>query len=74
MQLSVSQLETKGSGIQNIGAVSYIKNILVPLAPMETQRNFAAFVRRIDKLRVAVQASLDKTQQLFDSLMQEYFG
>ena len=26
------------------------------------------------KCRVAVQASLDKTQQLFDSLMQEYFG
>ena len=42
--------------------------------PLSLQNTFAAFIQRIDKLRVAVQASLDKTQQLFDSLMQEYFG
>ena len=50
------------------------KKILIPLPSTNTQNAFASFVRRIDKLRVAVQASLDKTQQLFDSLMQEYFG
>ena len=41
--------------------------------PLSLQNAFAAFIRRIDKLRVSIQASLDKTQQLFDSLMQEYF-
>ena len=51
-----------------------IESFTWPLPPIELQNQFEAFVRRIDKLRVAVQASLDKTQQLFDSLMQEYFG
>ncbi len=50
------------------------KKIKIPLPSTNEQNAFADFVHRIDKLRVAVQASLDKTQQLFDSLMQEYFG
>ena len=44
------------------------------LPTLEQQNAFASFVHRIDKLRFEIQASLDKTQQLFDSLMQEYFG
>ena len=47
-------------------------NILIP--NIEKQRQFADFVRQIDKSKLAVQKSLEKTQQLFDSLMQEYFG
>ena len=64
---------TRGATLQQINLSDLrIQSILVP--PFNEQQSFAAFVRRIDKLRVAVQASLDKTQQLFDSLMQEYFG
>ena len=51
-----------------------LSELLVIVPPVEVQLSFTTFVSRIDKLRVAVQASLDKTQQLFDSLMQEYFG
>ena len=54
--------------------VTKLKQLQVIVPPLNLQQTFAVFVRRIDKLRVAVQASLDKTQQLFDSLMQEYFG
>ncbi len=32
------------------------------------------FVKQVDKSKVAVQKSLEETQLLFDSLMQEYFG
>ena len=42
--------------------------------PIEDQKRFAAFIAQVDKSKVAVQASLNKAQQLFDSLMQEYFG
>ena len=47
------------------------------------QRGGEAFMLRLrmnqgritkEKLELAVQKSLEKTQQLFDSLMQEYFG
>ena len=42
--------------------------------PITLQNKFATFVAQIDKSKVVVQKSLDKTQQLFDSLMQKYFG
>lgn len=38
------------------------------------QNQFADFVRQVDKSREAVKKSLEKSQQLYDSLMQEYFG
>lgn len=47
-------------------------NILIP--EIEKQRQFADFVKQVDKSKVAVQASLDQAQILFDSLMQKYFG
>ena len=42
--------------------------------PLKLQIQFADFVRAVDKSKVAIQKALDKTQMLFDSLMQEYFG
>ena len=45
---------------------------LVP--PLEEQNQFASFVSQIDKSKSVIQKSLDETQLLFDSLMQEYFG
>lgn len=42
--------------------------------PFDLQRQFNDFKRQVDKSKVVVQKSLDETQQLFDSLMQQYFG
>ena len=44
------------------------------LPPLELQKEFIAFAKQVDKSKVAVQKSLEETQKLFDSLMQEYFG
>ena len=74
MQQTIGKLETKGSGIQNIAAVSYIKQMPINLPPMEVQKKFERFVKQIDKSKLIVQKELDETQLLFDSLMQEYFG
>ena len=41
---------------------------------MDLQQKFVNFKIEVDKSKLAVQKSLEKTQQLFDSLMQEYFG
>ena len=35
---------------------------------MDEQNKFTEFVKHIDKLKFAVQKSLDETQMLFDSL------
>ena len=48
------------------------KEFIVP--PIELQNQFADFVQQVDKSREEVKKSLEKTQQLYDSLMQEYFG
>ena len=74
MQQTIGNIETKGSGIQNIAAVSYVKAMPINLPPMDVQEQFATFVAQVDKSKVAVQAALDKAQLLFDSLMQQYFG
>lgn len=51
-----------------------LKELEVNIPPMEAQKSFDLFVQKVDKSKLAVQKSLEKTQQLFDSLMQEYFG
>ena len=47
-------------------------NIITP--ELEFQTQFADFVKQVDKSKVAIQKELEKSQMLFDSLMQEYFG
>ena len=47
-------------------------DVLVP--PLELQNQFASFVQEIDKSRSRIQKSLEASQELFDSLMQKYFG
>ena len=51
-----------------------LKDTLIPNVPIETQIEFEKFVNQVDKSKVAVQKALNEAQQLFDSLMQEYFG
>ena len=48
------------------------RELIVP--PIELQQEFPDFVEQVDKSREEVKKSLEKTQQLYDSLMQEYFG
>ena len=49
------------------------EKICIPIVKEEIQRSFAAFVEQVDKSKVVVQKSLEKAQQLYDSLMQQYF-
>ena len=51
-----------------------LKNTPIPLVSFSRQKSFESFVEQVDKSKFAVQKSLEKTQLLFDSLMQEYFG
>ena len=55
----------------NVGDIKAFKMILPPIAQQEA---FSTFVAQIDKSKSVIQKSLDETQLLFDSLMQQYFG
>lgn len=54
--------------------LSKINGTVIYVPSIERQNQFADFVQQVDKSREAVKKSLEKTQQLYDSLMQEYFG
>ena len=51
-----------------------VEDIRISLPSIEQQAKFITFSEQVDKSKFAVQKSLEKTQLLFDSLMQEYFG
>ena len=63
----------RGANIQNLNQ-QILGTLVIPVPPIELQEQFAAFVKQVDKSREEVKKSLEKTQQLYDSLMQEYFG
>ena len=55
-------------------SVKNLQEIPIIVVSIDEQNQFASLVEQIDKSKLVVQKSLEKTQQLFDSLMQEYFG
>ncbi len=68
------EADANGSGVKMaITATALGKECFIK-PPMELQNQFAAFVAQTDKSKVAIQAALDESQLLFDSLMQKYFG
>ena len=63
----------RGASIPQL-TIPMIKDEPVPVPPIDKQKEFETFIAQVDKSKFAVQKSLEKTQKLFDSLMQEYFG
>ena len=74
-ELSYEKLRSlaQGAGQTNLNG-NMIKNFQVLVPPIELQKEYVDFVHQTDKSKVAIQAALDKSQLLFDSLMQKYFG
>lgn len=61
--------------LKGIISKSQLENMLIPIiASQEEQELFIKFALQINKLKSDVQKSIDETQLLMDSLMQEYFG
>ena len=65
--------QSKTATMTTIGQDGILKAIII-LPQIEKQRDFYFFVKQIDKTKANIQKSLEKSQLLFDSLMQEYFG
>ena len=51
-----------------------IANLEILVPDLTLQVKFSSFVQEVDKSRSRIQKSLEASQELFDSLMQEYFG
>ena len=72
--LGLMKKEARNACLVHLPSAKKIGEISIPLPPLELQNQFASFVEEIDKSRSRIQKSLEASQELFDSLMQEYFG
>lgn len=63
----------KGIGVPDLH-LNQISDFDIVCPPRDEQDAFVSFVAQVDKSKFVVQQALDKAQQLFDSLMQKYFG
>lgn len=61
-------------GTQKFIALGDIRRLEILLPTIDKQKEFREFVEQVDQLKSKTQKSLDKTQLLFNSLMQQYFG
>lgn len=69
-----SVLRNIRGGTQKFIALKDLRDLDILVPPLELQNQFASFVQEVDKSRSRIQKSLEASQELFDSLMQEYFG
>ena len=68
-------IKSKAKGITLIQLnMEDLREVELIVPPIEQQKAFVEFVEQVNKSKVAIQAALDKSQLLFDSLMQKYFG
>lgn len=68
-------IKSKAKGITLIQLnMEDLREVELIVPPIEQQKAFVEFAEQVNKSKVAIQKALDKTQMLFDSLMQEYFG
>ncbi len=53
---------------------NHIEDFPIILPPLPLQNEFPAFVKEVDKSKLAIEKSLEELETLKKSLMQEYFG
>lgn len=75
LKILIDDFKNKGTAgsAQLALTIEKLEKMQIVYPPIELQNQFATFVKQVDKLKLDVQKSLEKTQMLFDSLMQEYF-
>lgn len=70
---SVIERKAVGQTMLNLNS-KIVSSITIPVPNSEVQRQFAEFVTHIERMKRKVRASLEATQKLLGSLMQEYFS
>ncbi|MFM7855070.1 MAG: restriction endonuclease subunit S, partial [Flammeovirgaceae bacterium] len=62
------------TAVQAFLNMAQIKSFKVPLPPLPLQQKFAALVEQVERLRTKQRESERELENLFQSLMQKYFG
>ena len=65
--------KSSGSTVKGIKS-KLLERITIPVPPIELQNKFAEFVKQVDKQKFEIKRSLTEMEDLYNSLMNEYFG
>ena len=60
-------------GTMDILNLGIVRNIKIPVPPIELQNEFSEFVQQVDKLKFGMEQSLKRLEANFDALMQKAF-
>ena len=61
-------------GTFKMANLSFVRNLEIPMPPIELQNQFADIVKQIDKQKFEIENSLKEMQELYECLMEKYFG
>lgn len=68
------EIEKKNrGGTQKFISLGDIRNLTVPIPPLDLQTKFADIVTKIEEQKVLVKRAITDSEQLFNSLMSKYF-
>ena len=69
-----NQLNKRSKGVAQKGIyLNDLKKIFISVPPITLQNEFSEIVKQIDKQKFEIEKSLKETQELYESLMDEYF-
>ena len=75
LKYAIDNLNIAGSGTSQAQlTVPDIKKKKIIIPPIELQNKFADIVKQIDKQKFEIENSLKEMQELYESLMEKYFG
>lgn len=62
-----------GSGKFKMANLTFVRNLKIPIPPLELQEKFATIVKQIESEKSKIKSAIAETQTLFNALMSEYF-
>lgn len=62
-----------GSGKFKMANLTFVRNLKIPIPPLELQEKFAAIVEQIESEKSKIKSAVAETQTLFNAMMSEYF-
>ena len=69
-----AEMSMTGSAGQKRVSYKYLENYRIGVPPITLQNEFSEIVKQIDKQKFEIEKSLKETQELYESLMEKYFG
>ena len=72
--LNEMKKDIRNACLTHLPSAKVIGKIEIPLPSIERQKEFSNIVKLIDKQKFEIEKSLNEMEELYNSLMEEYFG